>query len=152
MQYFLLERLKLDTVNAYLESRAQRLAESIHDTLFPLSYWVEDSPNNDKVKHLELLEKITHQSIHLANDLQAREGTFKFNWPSYGVHFDPDVYTVDDSQADDVQGMDYETKKKQIIVYTLMPGVQRKLPNEERVLTYARGVVLLKEPYVDYRT
>jgi hypothetical protein len=29
--------------------------------------------------------------------------------------------------------------------------VQRELPGEDRVLTYARGVVLLKKPYVDYR-
>jgi hypothetical protein len=89
--------------------------------------------------------------MYLANDLQAREGTFRFLWPEYGVLFDPDFYTVDDSQADDIQCMDYEIKKKQVIAFTLMPAVQRELWNEERALPYARGVVLLKKPYLDYR-
>jgi hypothetical protein len=112
---------------------------------------LEDSPNNDKAKHLELLEKITHQSISLANDLQSREGVFEYEWPGCGMPFDPEFYTVDDSQEHDVHSMDYETRKKQVIAFTLMPAVQRKLPTEERILPYARGVVLLKEPYVDYR-
>jgi hypothetical protein len=116
-----------------------------------MSHWIEDSPNNSKAKHLELLEKITQQSIFLASDLHAREGTFEFLWPKYGVLFDPDFCSVDDSQEDDVNLMDYETKKLQVIAFTLMPVVQRKLHNVERVLPYARGVVLLKVPYVDYR-
>ena len=149
LQYFRLEILKLDAVKASHERRAHKLAESIYYTLLPLSHWMEDSPNNDGAKHLELLEKITHQSMYLANDLQARGGTFEFIWPRYGESFDPEFYTVDSSQADDVQSMDYETKKRQLIAFTLMPVVQRKLPNEEVVLPYARGVVLLKKPYVD---
>lgn len=151
LQYCRLETLQLDAVKAYLEGRAQQLAELIHCTLLPLSHWIEDSPNNDKAKHLELLEKITRQSIFLASDLHAREGTFEFVWPKYGVLFDPDFCCVDDCQEEDVLLMDYETKKKQVIAFTLMPIVQRKLHNVGRVLTYARGVVLLKVPYVDYR-
>jgi hypothetical protein len=151
LEYCRLETLKLDAFKTSFESRAHQLAESIYTTLLPLSHWVKDSPTNDKAKHLELLEKITHQSVYLANDLQARGGTFQFLWPEYGVSFDPDFYTVDDSQADDIQRMDYEIKMKQVIAFTLMPVIQRILPNEERVLPYARGVVLLKEPFVDYR-
>lgn len=151
LQYCRLETLKLDAVKTSLECRAQQLAESIYCTLLPLSHWVEESPNNEKAQHLELLEKITHQSVYLISDLQAREGTFEIPWPRYGVLFDPDFYSVDSSQEDDVQNMDYETKKKQVIVFVLMPPVQRRLHNEESMLPYARGVVLLKEPYVGYR-
>jgi hypothetical protein len=150
IQFCRLEILKLDATQGSLECRAEHLAKSIHATLLPLSHWIKDSPNNDEAKHLELLEKITHQSLTLTSELQAREGTFKFPWAEYGTPFDPDLYAVDDSQADVVQRMDYETRKKQVIAFSLMPAVQRVLPKDDRELTYARGVVLLKEPYVDY--
>ena len=151
MQYSHLEILKLDTIKGSLESRALSLAKSIYTTLLPLSHWVKDRPINDESNHLELLRKITHQSLCLASELQAREGRITFSWVGYGAPFDPDLYTVDESQAEIVQRMDYETWKKQVIAFSLMPVVQRELPSEDRVLTYARGVVLLKEPYVDYR-
>lgn len=151
MQYSRLEILKLDTIKGSLESRARHLAKSIYTTILPLSHWVKDRPTNDEAYHLELLTKITHQCLCLASELQAREGTFTFSWAVYGEPFDPDLYTVDESQSEIVQRMDYEIRKKQVIAFSLMPVVQRELSSEDRVLTYARGVVLLMEPYVDYR-
>jgi hypothetical protein len=48
-----------------------------------------------------------------------------------------------------VRNMDDDTREKQLVAFTLIPAVQRLLPNEEKPLPYARGLVLLKEPYVD---
>jgi len=151
MQYSRLEILKLDDVKVSLKRRAQQLAHSIYTTLLPLSHWVKDSPTNSKAEHLKLLEKITYQSLCLTTELQSREGTFSFFRPEHGTLFDPDFCIADGSQAEDVKSMAYEVKKKQVIAFVLMPAVLRGLPNEERTLRYAYGVVLLKEPYVDHQ-
>jgi hypothetical protein len=151
LQYCRLETIKIDAVKFSLETRAQELAKSFYTTLLPLSHRMTDSPNNIKAKHLELLEKITCQCVRLAAELQARQGTFTILWPEFNTPFDPVLYNVDESQADDVRNMDDATREKQLIAFTLLPVVQRLIQNEERPLTYARGVVLLKEPYVGYR-
>jgi hypothetical protein len=81
LHYCRLETLKVDAVQMSLESRAQQLVQSFYTTLLPLSHGMADSPNNIKAKHLELLEKITSQCVHLAAELQARDGTFTILWP-----------------------------------------------------------------------
>jgi hypothetical protein len=149
LQYLRLGAYQSDHFKRSLRHRARKLASSIYTTLLPLFHRVEERPNNDREKHIELLMRLTHDCLSLAADLHAREGTFNFIWPEYGSHFDPDLHSVDAPQSNAVSRMADEVMKMQVIAFALMPVVQRVLPYEEEVLPYARGVVLLKEPYAE---
>ena len=149
MQYLRLGARQSDHFERSLKHRARKLACSIYTTILPLWQWAEETPKNEQERHIELLTRLMHYCLSLATDLHSREGTFTFVWPAYGGHFDPDLHSVHASQSDAVSRLADEVMKKQVIAFAFLPVVQRELSYEEDVLPYARGVVLLQEPYVE---
>lgn len=150
-QYIRLLVLEEEDFKASLEVRARQLAERFYDILHPLTHWLTESPNNIRQEHIERLVKVTRQSLRLASELDARMAMFNFTWPSFEEPFDPGNIAPDESQADDVEAMRFDSvKRKQTVAFTLMCGVRGIMPQDEVLGRYAMATSILRTPYKDF--
>jgi hypothetical protein len=148
-QYCRLKRLENADYRASLIERAMLLAEFFYICLLPLTHRIPDSPTNVPPKHIHKLFKITLASLELAAKLNAYQGSSIYLREEYGAAYRYDLFDVDRSQVDEVERMSNSTKAMQRVAFTVMPAIQRTMPCDERIMTYARGIVLLQTPYVD---